>query len=370
MINKDRLLSNFLAYIQIDSESRNEKAMGERLVADLKALGLTVHTDEAGKAFNSNGFNVYARLEGTLPGEPLIYSSHMDTVVPGNGVKPQIKDGVIYSDGTTILGGDDKSGIAGIMEALTVIKEKNLPCHTTEVSFSIGEEIGMMGVKNIDFSWFKAKKAVVLDHGGEIGGIVNQGPGQLKLHAVIHGRSAHAGLAPEKGINAIQVAAKGIANMNLLRIDEETTCNIGSFIAEGPTNIVAPKAEIMAEIRSRNLDKLNAQAKHMEDCLKSACAEAGATLDCTLTTNYVSFNLPKEDPLIKRVSKVYESMGLPVVIEAGGGGSDANVYALHGITPIVLSTGMTNVHTTNESIKIKDLELTAEYALKLMTMEE
>lgn len=369
MINNERLLNKFLEYVQIDSESRNEKAMCERVVADLKALGLEVHTDEAGKAFDSNGFNVYARLEGTLPGEPLIYSSHMDTVIPGNGVKPQIKDGVIYSDGTTILGGDDKSGIAGIMEALTVIKEKNLPCHTTEVAFSICEEVGMLGVKNMDYSWFKAKKAVVLDHGGEIGGIVNKGPGQLKIFATIHGKAAHAGLAPETGINAIQVAAKGIAKMNLLRIDEETTCNLGTIKAEGPTNIVAPKVEIMGEIRSRDLDKLNAQAKHMQDCLQEACDEAGATLECKLVTNYVSFNLPADDPLIKRVSKAYEAMGLPVVVEAGGGGSDANVYAKHGITPIILSTGMTKVHTCDESLKISDLEKTAEYALKLMTME-
>lgn len=367
MINKERLLKRFLEYVQIDSESHNEKAMGERLVKDLTALGLEVHTDEAGSKIQSNGFNVYARLKGTLPGEPLIYSSHMDTVVPGNGVKPQIKDGIIYSDGTTVLGGDDKSGIASIIEALTVIKEKNLPCHTSEIAFSISEEIGMQGAKNLDYSWFTAKKAVVLDHGGPIGGIVNKGPGQLKINATIIGRAAHAGLAPETGISAIQVGAKGIAKMNLLRIDEETTCNIGTFKAEGATNIVSPKAVIMGEIRSRNLDKLNAQAKHMVDCLQEACDEAGAKLECELVTNYVSFNVAKDDPFIQRVAKVYEAMGCKVDVEAGGGGSDANIYALHGITPLIVSTGMTNVHTTTELLKISDLEKTAEFALGLMT---
>jgi len=369
MINKERLLNRFLEYVQIDSESRNEKAMGERLVKDLTALGLEVHTDKAGSNFASNGFNVYARLKGTLPGEPLIYSSHMDTVVPGNGVKPHVKDGVIYSDGTTVLGGDDKSGIAAIVEALTVIKENNLPCHTAEIVFSIGEEIGMFGAKNMDYDWFTAKKAVVLDHGGPIGNIVNCGPGQLKLFATVIGRASHAGLAPEKGINAIAVAAKGIARMNLLRIDEETTCNLGTFKAEGATNIVAPKAEIIGEIRSRNLDKLNAQAKHMVDCLQQACDEAGAKLECELKTNYSSFNVSPDDPFITRLINVYTALGCKTELEKGGGGSDANIFSLHGITPLVLSTGMANVHTTQEILKVSDLEKAGEFTLGLMTME-
>ena len=369
MINKERLLNRFLEYVQIDSESTNEKNMAERLVKDLTALGLEVHTDQAGSKVNSNGFNVYARLKGTLPGEPLIYSSHMDTVVPGKGIKPQIKDGIIYSDGTTVLGGDDKSGVASILEALTTIKENKLPCHTTEIAFSIGEELGMLGAKNMEYDWFTAKKAVVLDHGGPIGDIVNQGPGQLKLFATIIGRAAHAGLAPEKGINAIAVAAKGIAKMNLLRIDEETTCNLGTIKAEGPTNIVAPKVEIIGEVRSRDLNKLNAQAKHMVDCLQQACDEAGAKLECELKTNYVSFNVPKDDPFIQRISKVYEAIGCKVSVMAGGGGSDANIFALHGITPVIVSTGMTNVHTTAECVKVTDIEKTAEFALGLMTKE-
>ena len=369
MINKERLLHKFLEYVQIDSESGNEKAMGEQLVKDLTALGLEVHTDQAGTKCGSNGFNVYARLKGTLAGEPLIYSSHMDTVVPGVGVKPQIKDGIIYSDGTTVLGGDDKSGIAAIMEALTTIKENGLPCHTVEVAFSIGEETGMLGAKNMDCNWFTAKKAVVLDHGGEIGNMVNRGPGQLKLFATVIGRAAHAGLAPEKGISAIQVAAKGIAQMQLLRIDEETTCNIGTFKSIGATNIVPAKAEIIGEIRSRNLDKLNAHANSLVHCLQKACDEAGATLECELRTNYSSFNVPEDDPFLQRLTKVYEALGCPVEIEAGGGGSDANIFALHGITPIIVSTGMTNVHTTQELLKISDLEKAGEFVFGLMTRE-
>ena len=147
MVNEKRLLDTFLEYIKIDSESKNEKAMGEKLVADLKTLGLEVKTDKAGEGFGSNGFNVYAYLPGTLPGDPTIMCAHMDTVVPGNGVNPSIKDGVIYTDGKTVLGGDDKSGIAAIMEAVRVILEKDLPHRSTEILFTIGEEGGMQGVQ-------------------------------------------------------------------------------------------------------------------------------------------------------------------------------------------------------------------------------
>lgn len=367
MVNEKRLLDTFLGYVQIDSETKNEKAMGEKLVADLKELGLEVKTDKAGEGFGSNGFNVYASLPGTLPGDTTIMCAHMDTVVPGNGIKPIIEDGVIHTDGSTILAGDDKSGIAAIMEAVRVIKEQNIPCRNTEILFTIGEEGGMNGAKNMDYSMIKGKEAMVFDASGEIGHVLTCGPGQIKIFATVIGRASHAGLAPEAGISAIQVAAKGIAKMNLLRIDEETTCNIGTLKAEYATNIVPEKAELIAEVRSRNLDKLNAHAAHIKNCLQEACDEMGATLEINLMTNYVSFNVENEDPLVKRIFDSCERLGYQAETAKGGGGSDANVMALHGIKPVVLSTGMTKVHTTSESLKVDDLNKTAELVLDLMT---
>ena len=367
MINEKRLLDTFIGYAMIDSETKNEKAMGEKLVEDLKALGLEVKTDKAGEGFGSNGFNVCAYLPGTIPGEPTIMCAHMDTVTPGNGIKPLIDDGIIHTDGSTILSGDDKSGIAAIMEAVKVIKEQNLPCRNTEILFTIGEEGGMNGVKNMDLSMIKGKEAMVFDASGDVGKILTCGPGQIKIFATIIGRSSHAGLAPEEGISAIQVAAKGIAKMNLLRIDEETTCNIGTLKAEYATNIVPEKAEFVAEVRSRNLDKLNAQAAHMQTCLQDACDEMGAKLEIELKTNYVSFNVANDDPMVQRVFESCKRIGCEPMTAKGGGGSDANVMALHGIKPVVLSTGMTKVHTTGETLKIENLNKCAELVLDLMT---
>lgn len=168
MINSERLVKNFIEYVQIDSETGNEGAMMELLLQRLKALGCAVKTDGAGKKVGSNGDNIYAFYKGTLPGEPLIFSAHMDTVKPGNGIRPLVKEGVISSSGATILGADDKSGIAGILEALTVIHEKGLPCRDVEIIFSIQEESGMLGAGNFDFGQTVGKQAVVLDGGGDV----------------------------------------------------------------------------------------------------------------------------------------------------------------------------------------------------------
>ncbi|MBQ7796274.1 MAG: M20/M25/M40 family metallo-hydrolase [Lachnospiraceae bacterium] len=367
MINEKRVLDTFLEYVQIDSESRNEKEMAERLVADLQALGLEVKTDHAGEGFGSNGFNVCAYLEGTLPGETTIMNAHMDTVAPGNGIKPIVENGIVHTDGSTILGADDKAGVAAIMEAVRTVIEKKLPCRNTEILFTIGEDCGLYGAKHMDYSMLKGKEVYVFDHTGEVGKVVNCGPGQINIRATVIGKSSHAGLAPENGISAIKVAAKAIAKMNLMRIDEETTCNIGTWKAEYATNIVPDQAKLIAEVRSRNLDKLNAQANHIKDCLQETCDEMGAKLEIELTTNYVSFQIELDDPLVKRVEEACGRLGYRFYSEKGAGGSDANIMILHGIKPLVVGVGMTDAHTGNEFIKIDDLNKSAELVLDLMT---
>ena len=170
--------------------------------------------------------------------------------------------------------------------------------------------------------------AFVLDSSGDVGKVIVGAPGQIKIFADVVGKRAHAGLAPEQGISAIQVAAKGIAKMNLLRIDEETTCNIGTIKAEYATNIVPDRVSLVAEVRSRNFDKLNAQAAHMKDCLQAACDEAGAQLEIELRTNYVSYRVPEDSETVKMVLDAAERVGVKGFTALGGGGSDANIFKL------------------------------------------
>ena len=367
MINNERLLDTFLEYVQIDSETGNEKAFADHMVQALKALGGVVTTDTAGEALGSNGYNIYSTFEGTLPGEPIVFSAHMDTVKPGVGIKPVVESGIVRSSGDTILASDDKSGIAGVIEAIRSIKEQDVPHRSFEVVFTICEEGGLRGAKQLDYSRIKSKKGVALDSSGDVGKIIAQAPGQIKIYADVIGKTAHAGIAPEAGISAIQVAAHGIAKMKLLRIDEETTANIGSINAQYATNIVPDKVSIIAETRSRNYDKLQAHAKHMVDCLQSACDEFGAKLDCRCDTSYVSYNIPHDHALIRELSAVLTDMGIEPIIGSTGGGSDVNIFNLNGIDAVVLATGMSKVHTTDEFIAVRQLELTAEMMYRLMT---
>ena len=357
MINKERLLKNFLEYIAIDSESGNEAAMAARVSADLKALGCDVRIDEAG--------SVIALFAGEAPA---LLMSHIDTVTPGKGIRPIITDGVIHTDGSTILGGDDKSGVAAIIEAVASAREQGLAHRAVEVVLTVGEEVGMIGSKALDYSKLSAKEAVVFDSSGDAGKIIIAAPGQTKIRAEIKGVAAHAGLAPEKGVSAIQVGAAAVAAMKLLRIDEETTANIGTFKAVGATNIVSPSAYIEAEVRSRDNAKLEAQTKHMVECLEKACRDFGAELDCKATTSYTGYTQSDDDPLVVSVAEACRKIDLTPVIGSTGGGSDANTMNAGGIKAVVLGTGMDRVHTTAERITVKNLEDTAALALELMKL--
>ena len=355
-------------YVRIDSESRHEGAMAARVAEDLKAIGCRVWQDNSQEKTGSETGNLYAVLPGNAEGEAILFSSHMDTVTPGVGVVPVLEDGVIYSQGNTVLGGDDKSGIVAVVESLRTIVEQNLPHPTIEVAFTVCEEIGLLGSQNLDYDNLTARRAAVLDSSGDAGKIITAAPGQYKLSATVVGRSAHAGVAPEEGISAIQVLAEAISNMKLLRIDEETTANIGVISANYATNIVPEKAEMLAEARSRSNEKLEAQGKHMMDCLKNACEKYGATFEGGLSKVYSAYSYTEEDPFVQQVAEACRKAGLEPSFAASGGGSDANNMNFHGIKALVLGTGMDKVHTTQERITVKNLEDTAALVLALATI--
>lgn len=367
-MNTQRLVDTFLKYVQIDSESGNELAMAQAVMADLAELGCEVYMDSCGENFGSNAGNVYATLKGDEEKEPILFSAHMDTVKPGIGVKPVIKDDVIYSDGTTVLGGDDKSGIAAVIEALRTIKEENLSHPTIEMVFSVCEEVGLLGSKHLDYSRITAKKAAVLDSSGDAGKIITSAPGQVKIDGYFVGKSAHAGIAPESGISAIQIAAEAVSNMKLLRIDKETTANIGTFSCEGATNIVAEKVHFVAEARSLNREKLAAQTLHMTQCIDNACKKFGGKFEGKVMELYQPYSKADDDSFVQQVVAACEAVGLNAEIASTGGGSDANNMNQNGISAVVLGTGMSNVHTVNEYITIKNLEDTAKLCLQLTQM--
>ncbi len=364
-IDKNSIVERLLDYVQIDSETGDEGAMAARLVEDFKAIGCEVTIDDVAEVAQTTGHNVYATLKGDPNLEPLLFSSHMDTVVPGKGIKPQIcEDGFIRSDGTTILGGDDKAGICAIMEAMRACADQ--PHRTVEAVITVREESGMYGAKNLDYARITSKKGIILDSSGGPCDIISGAPGQNKITATIIGRRAHAGVEPEAGISAIEVAAHAVANMKLLRVDFETTCNIGTFSASGPTNIVTERVELVMEVRSRSTEKLQKHTDHLINAIAQACEKFGASFEHEVATSYLGYFFEDEHPLIQQVMQANRLVGLTPTTKMSGGGSDANVFNQNGIESLNMGVGMQKVHTTNEQLCIEDMVKASNVCLALM----
>lgn len=368
MVNKERLISEFIELVQIDSLSSKEGAVAKVLVDKLKQLGFEVYTDNAGIKTGGETGNIIATLKGNREGKTVLFSSHMDTVGPGERIKPIIDEanGIIKSDGTTVLGSDDKAGIAAILEAIRIIKENNIKHGDIQILFSIWEEGGLLGSKNMDYSKINADFAFILDDGGTPGKIVVKAPAQDNIKVKIKGKSAHAGACPEKGISAIMVAAKAIENMKLLRIDENTTANIGIVKGGIATNIVMPELEILAEARSLDNSKLEIQTQHMVDTFKEAASKFGAEIEIETKRAYEAFNVDEEDEIVNVLKKVFAEMNIDSKIVATGGGCDANILNANGIKAVNLSIGAEKAHTLEEYIKIEDLITSAGMVVEII----
>lgn len=357
-VNKERLLNTFLQLVQIDSPSGREQAIGQHLMEVFRHLGCDPTMDPAG--------NIIARLPGTGE-ETLLLSSHMDTVGSDTGIQPVIRDGVIYSAGDTILGSDDKSGVAVILETLHLLQEHPEWRHPPlEIVISVSEETGLQGAKKLDTSQLRASWGVILDAGGPIGTFVYAAPSQTYIDATVHGKKAHAGSEPEKGINAIRVAAEAIAAMPLGRIDEETTANIGIIQGGEATNIVPDRVQMRGEARSRNEDKLNAQLAAMRQALEDAADRHHTTVDVTLRPAYHAYLITPDQRPYQAMMEAIRQVGLTPNPKTAGGGTDGNIYTAKGIPCVPVSTGMSDVHTKDEHIAVQDLVDSARLIITLV----
>lgn len=367
MIDEKRLVELFCELVRIDSPSRGERMMADRVTGLLRELGCEVFEDQAGQAIGGNCGNLYARLPGDLPGEPLLFAVHLDTVEPGRGKQAIIgPDGVIRSSGSTVLGADDLAGVSAILEAIRSVREDGSLHRPLEILLTVAEEQHLTGSHHLDTARLSAREAYVLDTSGAPGLAVLQAPGHIALTFEIHGQAAHAGIAPETGVSAIQVAARGIAAMRLGRVDESSTANIGRIEGGGETNVVADFCRVTAECRSLDAGTLRSLADEMRDAMLTAALEAGASVDILESVSYEPYQVDRGHPVVKRFEAACRQLGLPVRLVSTGGGSDNNILALAGITGIVLSCGMNRVHSCQEEISIHDLTDTARLVQALL----
>ncbi|MFL6212004.1 MAG: M20/M25/M40 family metallo-hydrolase [Pyrinomonadaceae bacterium] len=375
MINQERIKNLLLELVQIDSVSRKERDVAERIKQYCEAMDAQVEIDDAGAKVGGNSGNVIARFPGTIPdAEPIMMSAHMDTVVPGEGVKPIVEGDIIRSDGTTVLGGDDKSGCAVIIETIRCLQEQAIPHAPIEAVFSICEEVGLLGAKHVDVSKLKSKYGLVFDS-DDPGFLFTKGPSANHMEFRIYGLESHAGVAPEEGISAIKIAAEAISAMKLGRIDHETTANIGVIEGGKATNITTNLVTLRGEARSLDDDKLEAQTAHMVKCLEDAAAEyevtvAGVTtkgrVESDITREYHAMDVPESSRVVQLVYKAAARLGQKVEVMSSGGGCDANIFNKRGIECANFGTGMRAIHTVKEWLDVKDMYASAEMTLEVL----
>ncbi|MGI6623725.1 MAG: M20/M25/M40 family metallo-hydrolase [Clostridiaceae bacterium] len=357
MINRQRLVDEFISLVKIDSLSKQERKMADALLEKLKDMGYEPYEDETGSKIGGNAGNVICHIKGEKAKPALLLMAHMDTVVPGISKNPSIEGDIIKTDGTTVLGGDDLAGIAVILETVKSLKEDGTPFGDLYVAFTVCEEGGLYGARNLDLSKLPVSYAFILDEGGPIGQIAVKAPFYNRFEVIFQGRAAHAGLEPEKGLSAIMLASKAISDMpNFGRIDEESTSNIGTIKGGEVRNIVCESCKIEGEVRSLSEEKINRYTDEILDHFKTVTESMGGTVQINMERMYPGFNISETDDIISLLKEASKDSGIPLKLHATGGGSDTNIINGAGIPAVNISVGMENVHSKNEIIRISNLE--------------
>lgn len=367
-MKEERIVREFCKLVEIDSPSFGERKMADQLTSYLVELGFQVKEDKAGEYYNGNCGNIYGFLPGELPGDPILFSAHMDTVEPSRNKKAVVQaDGRITSDGTTVLGADDISGIVAILEAIRMIKEQGIPHRSIEVLFAIAEEVYILGSEVFDYSLIHAKEAYVLDLSGAVGTAALSAPTLVSFTAKMIGKAAHAGFAPENGIHAISAVADAISQVKQGRIDDITTVNIGLISGGLAKNIVPEVCTIEGEARSLNHDKAILEVDKIHDIFMDVAKKYGAECEFTTSFGCIAYEIDPSHPVVTKYEKACNKLNIPTNYVKTFGGSDNNNFVRHGITGIVIACGMNKVHSTEEYTLVSELVKCSRIVFELMT---
>ena len=377
-VNRERLAANFTELCEIDSPSRQEGRISQRLQQLFRGLGaVEVAEDNSSGRTGSECGNLIIRFEGSLDLEPIFFSCHMDTVQPAQGVRVKRIGDLFTSAGETILGSDDKSGIAACIEAMRLLREHKQPYRPVEFVITTCEEIGLVGAKALDPHRVRAKEGYALDSSG-FAKVITHAPAANRLTITVTGVAAHAGLHPEWGVNALVLAGKALARVPSGRIDEETTCNFGTISGGTASNIVPEKVVIEAEVRSHSMEKLERLTEEIREIFTATVAawtdpggEAQGRPSVTMEVrqDFPMMQLAREDRVIRRVDAAARAIGMELSYEKAGGGSDANIFNGHGLATAIIATGMAQVHTTSEQVELQDMVDLTRLLVALLTEE-
>ena len=362
------VLDLFLELAAIPSPPGEERAVADRVLAELRDLGLETWEDDAGPKVGSTMGNLGARLAPTngAGGTPVFLCAHLDTVPPTAAIEPVVEDGVVRNTAGTILGADNKAAVAAMLVAAQRVLNEARPHAGLELVFTPKEETGLEGVKELDLDRIEAPVGFVYDHAGPIGEIVADAPASTAIDAVFTGRAAHAGMHPEEGRSAIAAAARAIAELRLGRVDDESTANVGAIHGGTARNIVPDRCAVVAEARSHSDRKLADLVQEMVDSFTFAASLEDCEVDVTLQEKYRAYRLRAGDPVYDLASAGLRAAGFEPQGIVAGGGADANVFNLNGRPCANLANGMTRIHSADEHIAVADLEAMVEVTLEIL----
>jgi tripeptide aminopeptidase len=360
-------LELFLDLTSIPSPPGDERAMADRVTAELRGLGLEVEEDDAGRRIGSNAGNLLCRVPGrTNGGTPLFLCAHLDTVPPQGPLEPVVEDGVVRNAGGTILGADNKSAVVAMIEAARRLVEDSRPHAGVELVFTPMEEVGLLGAGAFDHTRLEAELGFVYDQAAPIGDVILGAPHQRSLLVRFHGRPAHSGMVPEEGRSAIQAAARAIADLRLGRLDEQTTANVGLITGGSARNIVPEWCELQAEARSHDPRVLADLVREMLETFAFAASTAECTVETEVSETYPGYRFRESDPIVQLAATALDRCGYALNPTLTGGGADANVFNARGLPCLNLANGMAAIHTGDEHIAVADLDAMVDVTLALV----
>ena len=375
-INEERLAAVFTTLCEIDSPSKQEGRVAAYLKSVFSNMGAEVYEDDSAAATGSDCGNLFVRLpSGGLDKDPVFFNCHMDTVLPATGVRVRREGEVFSSAGDTVLGSDDKAGIAALIEVMRTLQEKDIPYGPVEFVFTTCEEVGLLGVKALDPALIRARIGYALDSSG-INRVVVGAPAANRITITVKGIAAHAGLNPEKGINAIHLASRAIARLKLGKLDSESTANIGVIQGGVAGNIIPETVVLQGEVRSHMVALLKKHTRRITTVFReeidnwsdpAGTVSGRPAVDINIVDDFPILHLDRKSAVIQRVEAAAAALGVELDYVTAGGGSDANIFNGYGLQCAILSTGMDKVHSTQETIKLSDMALTAQLILAILT---
>lgn len=375
-VNRERLAATFTQLCEIDSPSRKEELICKQLQSIFGEMGaLEIIEDDSAVQTGSECGNLIIRFDGSLDREAIFFSCHMDTVQPAEGVRVKRIGDLFTSAGDTILGSDDKAGLAACIEAILLLREGQISHRPFDLVITTCEEIGLIGAKALDPSLIRASEGYALDSSG-FAKVITHAPALNRLTITVSGVAAHAGLQPEWGVNALVLAGQALAKVPNGRLDEETTANFGTISGGAASNIVPEKVVIEAEVRSHSMEKLERVTNEIREIFDAVvtswtdptgAAKGKPAVQVDVHLDFPAMQLNREDRVIRRVDAAARSIGMDLSYERAGGGSDANIFNGHGLPTAIVATGMTNVHSTSEQVELQDMVDLTRLLIALLT---